>query len=435
MSIASEKQLPEAVAAWRDPDMDSVKGTETPKDPNKGYIALLGWSVNAIKAAQKFDRRYVVVAPEWAEDFCTANNIPFISWDFIRLNDRSMEIAERLKEEGVDVAIPLFEETVEWSGAINSVLLDSPRMYGQSILFRDKALMKRRAQLGGIRVGIFEEAHEKEDIVRFMKRVNQTLLKLDGDPDDPIHVKAFDKAGCLGHRMIRTIEEIDNISDEEYPLLMESHLSGWEFAVEAWIHDGKIQFLNISEYVTLGYSVFVPATAELESWRNAITKQIELLIKTFDIQFGLIHPEYFVTADGEMYFGEVAYRPPGFKAFELIEKAYGFNAYQASMLVFDPKSSKEEVAAFFPREVVDAKGYAGCFGVYPRRRVVSKLEMPEETINHPYFESHELVPPAEETVPDRSAYGTHWGLVFFFGDDPIKMRDLLKAQEDLDFYV
>ena len=409
MSITSEKQLPEAVAAWRDAEMDSVKGTETPKDPNKGYIALLGWSINAIKAAQKFDRRYIVVAPEWAEDFCAANNIPFISWDFIRLNDRSMEIAEKLKAEGVDVAIPLFEETVEWSGAINSVLLDSPRMFGQSILFRDKALMKRRAQLGGIRVGIFEEAHEKEDIVRFMKRVNQTLLKLDGDPDDPIHVKAFDKAGCLGHRMIRTLEEIDNIPDEEYPLLMESHLSGWEFAVEAWIHDGKIQFLNISEYVTLGYSVFVPATQELESWRNAITKQIELLIKTFDIQFGLIHPEYFVTADGEMYFGEVAYRPPGFKAFELIEKAYGFNAYQASMLVFDPKSTKEEVAAFFPREVVDAKGYAGCFGVYPRRRVVSKLEMPEETINHPYFESHELVAPAEETVPDRSAFGTIGG--------------------------
>lgn len=435
MSIAQEAPLSDEVAAWLDPEMDSVKGTETPKDPNKGYIALLGWSVNAIKAAQKFDRRYIVVAPDWAADFCTANKIPFIPWDFIRLNDRSMEIAQRLKEEGVDVAVPLFEETVEWSGAINSVLLDNPRMYGQSILFRDKALMKRRAQLGGIRVGIFEEAHEKDDIVRFMKRVNQTLLKLDGDPDDPIHVKAFDKAGCLGHRMIRTLEEIDSIPAEEYPLLMESHLSGWEFAVEAWIHDGKIQFLNISEYVTLGYSVFVPATAELESWREAITKQIELLIKTFDIQFGLIHPEYFVTADGVMYFGEIAYRPPGFKAFELIERAYGFNAYQASMLVFDPKSTKEEVEKFFPREVVDAKGYAGCFGVYPRRRVVSKLEMPPECVDHPYFESHELVAPLEATVPDRSAFGTHWGLVFFFGDDPIKMRDLLKAQEDLDFYV
>lgn len=116
MSIASEKQMPAAIEAWLDPEMDSVKGTETPKDLNKGYIALLGWSVNAIKAAQKFDRRYIVVAPEWAADFCTANKIPFIPWDFLRLNDRSFEIAQRLKEEGVDVAIPLFEETVEWSG-------------------------------------------------------------------------------------------------------------------------------------------------------------------------------------------------------------------------------------------------------------------------------------------------------------------------------
>jgi len=435
MAITPESKMSQEVLSWRDTSLDSVRGTEAPKDPNKGYIALLGWSVNAIKAAQKFDRRYIVVAPDWAEDFCTANNIPYISWNFERLNDRSMEIAEKLKAEGVDVAIPLFEETVEWTGAINSILLNNPRMYGQSILFRDKALMKRRAQLGGIRVGIFEEAHEKEDVVRFMKRVNQTLLKLDGDPDDPIHVKAFDKAGCLGHRMIRTIEEVDSIPDEEYPLLMESHLDGWEFAVEAWIHDGKIKFLNISEYVTLGYSVFVPATKELESWRDAITKQVELLIKTFDIKFGQIHPEYFVTSDGTMYFGEVAYRPPGFKAFELIERAYGFSAYQASMLVFDPKSTQEEVDAFFPREVVDAKGYAGCFGVYPRRRVVSKLEMPKECIEHPYFESHELVPPVEETVPERNAFGTHWGLVFFFGDDPIKMRDLLKAQEELDFFV
>jgi len=435
MAITPESKMSQEVLSWRDTSLDSVRGTEAPKDPNKGYIALLGWSVNAIKAAQKFDRRYIVVAPDWAEDFCTANNIPYISWNFERLNDRSMEIAEKLKAEGVDGAIPLFEETVEWSGAINSILLNNPRMYGQSILFRDKALMKRRAQLGGIRVGIFEEAHEKEDVVRFMKRVNQTLLKLDGDPDDPIHVKAFDKAGCLGHRMIRTIEEVDSIPDEEYPLLMESHLDGWEFAVEAWIHDGKIKFLNISEYVTLGYSVFVPATKELESWRDAITKQVELLIKTFDIKFGQIHPEYFVTSDGTMYFGEVAYRPPGFKAFELIERAYGFSAYQASMLVFDPKSTQEEVDAFFPREVVDAKGYAGCFGVYPRRRVVSKLEMPKECIEHPYFESHELVPPVEETVPERNAFGTHWGLVFFFGDDPIKMRDLLKAQVELDFFV
>ena len=311
------------------------------KDPNKGYIALLGWSLNAIEAAENFDRRYVVVAPKWAEEYSQEHDIPYLPWDFERLNDRSMEIAETLKEMGVDVAIPLFEETVEWAGAINSLLLDNPRLYGQALLLRDKALMKRRAQLGGIRVGIFEEAHDKEDVIRFLKRVNQTLLKLDGDPNDPIHLKAFDKAGCLGHRVIRTPDEVDSIPNEEFPVLMESHLDGWEFAVEAWVHNGQIAFLNISEYVTLGYSVFVPASPELEQYRPQITAQIKKLIRAFDIKFGFVHPEYFVTSDGEMYFGEVAYRPPGFKVFELLERTYGFNAYQGLALAFDPKTTED----------------------------------------------------------------------------------------------
>lgn len=406
------------------------------KDPNKGYIALLGWAPNAVEAAENFDRRYVVVAPEWAQEYCEKHEIPYVPWNFERLNDRSMEIAQTLKDMGVNVAVPLFEETVEWAGAINSVLLDNPRLLGHAMLMRDKSLMKRRAQLGGIRVGIFEEAHDREDVIRFLKRVNQTLLKLDGDPNDPIHFKAFDKAGCLGHRVIRTPDDVDGIPDEEFPALMESHLDGWEFAVEAWIHNGKICFLNISEYVTLGYSVHVPASPELEKYRPQIAEQINKLIKTFDIEFGMIHPEYFVTSDGEMYFGEVAYRPPGFKVFELLERVYpGFNAYQATMLVFDPKTTEEEVKAYFPKEVEDATGYAGCFGVYPRRRVVSQLQIPEATEDHPYFESHELTAPLEEIVTKRTAFGTHWGLVYFVGDDAHEMHDLLKRQEDLDYYV
>jgi hypothetical protein len=407
----------------------------TDKNPEKGYIALLGWALGAIEAADKFNRRYVVVAPEWAEDYARENDIPFIPWNFDRLNERSLEIAEQLRDKGVDVAIPLFEETVEWAGAINAMLLDNPRLHGQAVLFRDKALMKRRAQLGGIRVGIFEEAHDRDDVFRFIRRVSQTLLKLEGDQDDPIHVKAFDKAGCLGHRMIRTAEDVNSIPNDEFPLLMESHLDGWEFAVEAWIHNGKIAFLNISEYVTLGYSVFVPATPELEKWRPRITEEVEKLIKTFDIQFGQIHPEYFVTSDGTLYFGEVAYRPPGFKAFELIEHAYGFNAYQASMLVFDPKTTEDEIKAFFPKPVEGARCYAGCFGAYPRRRVINKLEIPNETLEHEYFDYHELPSPLESKVTKRSAFGTHWGLVFFRGGDPYTMRDLLKRQEELDYYV
>jgi hypothetical protein len=105
------------------------------------------------------------------------------------------------------------------------------------------------------------------------------------------------------------------------------------------------------------------------------------------------------------------------------------------VLMFDPKTTQDEIDAFFPKEVLDAKGHAGCFAVYPRLRVVSRLEVPDATANNPYFEYHELGEPLEQKVAKRSAFGTHWGLAYFFGDDPHKMRDLLKAQEDLDFYV
>ena len=59
------------------------------RDPDKGYVALLGWSLNAVEALDRFDRRFVVVAPDWAEEYCTEHGIPYIPWNFERINDRS----------------------------------------------------------------------------------------------------------------------------------------------------------------------------------------------------------------------------------------------------------------------------------------------------------------------------------------------------------
>ena len=66
---------------------------------------------------------------------------------------------------------------------------------------------------------------------------------------------------------------------------------------------------------------------------------------------------------------------------------------------------------------------------------MSNLEIPEETADHDYYETNDLAAPLEETVTKRTAFGTHWGLLYFFGEDPYVMRDLLKRQEELDFYV
>ncbi|TWT07742.1 ATP-grasp domain-containing protein [Planococcus sp. CPCC 101016] len=396
--------------------------------------ALLGWSLPAIEAIDKLDRPFVVVGPPDFQTFADENDITFIAWDFDRLNEGSDELYERLKELNTKVAVPIYEETVEWAGALNARFFDDPRIFNRSLLLRDKGLMKRKAQMSGIKVGVFEEAYSKDDIHRFLKRVNDALIKIDGDLNDPIHIKPLNKAGTVGHMMIRDASDIDKIGDQEFPYLMESHLDGQEFSCEAFIHNGQVKFLNITEYVRLGHSNFVPASPALEEWRPQILEQVQKLVDSFEIQYGVIHPEYFISHDGTLNFGEVAARVPGGHIFDLIERAYGFNAFQAQILCSDPDTSPEELDNFFPEEVVSAKGYAGSLMVYPRVRLIEKLDVPEELKNDPYFEKHDLFIPVTSKVAERVGFGNHYGTLFFFGDDSERMKELLKHYEDYDFY-
>ena len=401
----------------------------------KGVTALLGWSLQAIEAIDKMNRPYVVVGPSELNDFADTNGIPFIPWEFSSSIEKAEELYATLKELNTKITVPIYEETVEWAGILNSKLRNNPRLYKKSILLRDKSLMKRRAQLAGIRVGVFEEAYSKDDIYWFFKRVNDALLKLDGEIHEPIHVKPFDKAGTVGHRMIKNPGDVDQIDESEFPLLMESHLEGQEFSCEAFIHNGKIQFLNITEYVELGHSNFIPASPSLEKWRPQITEAIEKLVDAFEIEYGVIHPEYFVTPDGVLYFGEVAARVPGGHIFELMERAYGFSAFQAQVLCSDPDTTEAELEAFFPKEVVSAKGFAGSLMVYPNVYNINRLNMPVELENHPYFEKHDMFIPITSKVANRVGFGNHYGTIFFFGKDSEEMRTLMKKYKKYDFYL
>ncbi|KOF11321.1 carboxylate--amine ligase [Planococcus glaciei] len=402
---------------------------------NEGKLtAILGWSLPAIEAIDKLDRPYVVVGPPDFEGFAKENDINFVGWDFDRLNEGSEELFQILEGMNTKLAVPIYEETVEWAGALNARFFDDPRVFNRSLLLRDKGLMKRKAQMSGIKVGVFEEAYSKDDIHRFLKRVNDALIKIEGDLNDPIHIKPLNKAGTVGHMVIRDAADIEKI-EEEFPYLMESHLDGQEFSCEAFIHDGQVKFLNITEYVKLGHSNFIPASPKLEAYRPQILNEIQKLVESFEIKYGVIHPEYFISHDGTLNFGEVAARVPGGHIFDLIERAYGFNAFQAQILCSDPDTTPEELEAFFPEEVTSAKGYAGSLMVYPRVRLIEKLNVPEELKNDPYFEKHDLFIPVTSKVAERVGFGNHYGTLFFFGEDSDRMTELLKQYEKFDFYL
>ena len=99
----------------------------------------------------------------------------------------------------------------------------------------------------------------------------------------------------------------------------------------------------------------------------------------------------------------------------------------------DPGSTDEELRRFFPSED-DHDGYAGCLMVYPRQRVVTTVDVPEELLKDPYYEKHNLFVPANPKVADRVAFGDHYGTIYFRGDDPAQMEHVLRKYEEMDYY-
>jgi hypothetical protein len=402
-------------------------------DSAQSKVALLGFSVAAMEGLEKADRPFVAVVPPAFGAYMEEHDIPHVLWDFSRLNDKSGELAQTLMEMDVHVAVPLFEETVEWAGALNGRFRDDPRLFSRYLLFRDKAMMKRRAQMSGIRVGLFEEAEEPRDVERFLQRVQRALTKLDSDEPAMIHMKPIDAAGALGHKVLRRVSDAQNLAEDDFPCLLETHLAGQEFSVEAFVHEGRIRFMNITEYIKLGHTNFVPASPDLEARRPIIRRAVEALIAAFDIEYGMIHPEFFITDDDVVSFGEVAARVPGGHIFELIQRAWGFDPFVGFAMCCDPNTTDEELAAFFPN-IGDHDLYAGCVMVYPKQRRIAGVELPDELLENDYYERHNLFMPVNQKVAERAAFGNHYGSVFFAGPSPDVMRELLVRYDRHEFY-
>ena len=165
-------------------------------------------------------------------------------------------------------------------------------------------------------------------------------------------------------------------------------------------------------------------------------KKMQQLVEIFGIEYGMIHPEWFLTDDDELSFGEVACRIPGGHILELASKAYDFDALAAFVMCHDPSLTDKEVAALFPKAGYKPKNHYGNVMIYPHKNVINKLEIPEELKEDPYFLDHTLVPPlTTQKVDSREGFGNHFGSVNFKGPDSKRMTELLEHYEAVDFYI
>ncbi len=364
---------------------------------------------------QKANKPFVVVSFPEFESYAKEHHIPFVGYqlDEFGSHSNSKDLAELLLPYGADVAVPLYEETVEWAAALNSQYWNDPRVLNRAFLFRNKAIMKRKALLGGLRVGLFEEVHNHEQVHKFLDRLNEAELQLEGEDDAWFHLKPFASAGTVGHRFIKSRKEINTkVKMGDFPCLVESHLTGKEFSCEAFIHNGTVQFLNITEYVKLGYSNFIPAGPELESKRQLVHREVQKMVNIFGFKYGMVHPEFFITDDENLNFGEVACRIPGGHILELASQAYGFDALLAFVLCHDPKMTQQELEDLFAPVRSFPKKYYGNVMIFPQKRQISKLVIPESLRDEPYYLDNNLIAPFQPMkITDREGFGNHFGTV------------------------
>lgn len=136
-----------------------------------------------------------------------------------------------------------------------------------------------------------------------------------------------------GGRGLHIIQDEDELNKHLQPNMMaEKYIYGMEFSIESYIQDKEILFTNITEYYQLKFTNILPTHLPSVLHQKVLDLN-KTIIRLFNIENGMTHLEIYVTAQGEILFGEIALRPPGGYIMDLLEYSYGFDAWEAFIKV------------------------------------------------------------------------------------------------------
>jgi len=203
----------------------------------------------------------------------------------------------------------------------------------QTMLVRDKYLMKKRVEACGVKVPKCNIISSREDMNNFVNEFGFPLI-----------IKPISSCGTISTYKCESIVELDRnlekmINENGYPFLSEEYILGSEFHCDSIVVDGKVEYVSIGKYMNncldsmnnmnLGVgSISIPISCHENGMLNDMKKVNEIAIKSLGVQRGICHAEYFVTPFGEIYFSELAARIGGGNLIApTIEKVHGINVF------------------------------------------------------------------------------------------------------------
>lgn len=237
-------------------------------------------------------------------------------------------VAWLIRERNVDVIIALDDFDVEKAAAIREEFRIPGMGQTTARYFRDKLAMRLRARSAGIKVPEFTSLFHNNDIHRFT----------DNTPT-PWLLKPRAEASATGIKKVHHKEElwhhINELGDKRHQFLVEQFKPGDVYHADALSFKGKLQFCQISKYLSTPYDVahgagiFRSMTLPPDDTdAKALCLETREVMKAFGMQHSASHTEFIKSYDdGEYYFLETSSRVGGAHLAVMVEAATGVNLW------------------------------------------------------------------------------------------------------------
>lgn len=199
--------------------------------------------------------------------------------------------------------------------------------FRSTILASDKAEMKAAFKKTGVRTADYQKVTTLEEALNFV--FEHSL---------PVVLKIVDASGSRGVEIINTKEalaerfsEVKAQTKKDY-LVIEEYVSGTEFGAQAFVRDGKLQFIMPHGDILFHSHTDVPIGhyapyEKVYGLEDDIRNQLELCIQAVGINNTAINAD-FILKDGEVYVLEIGARAGATCLPELVSTHLGFDYYE-----------------------------------------------------------------------------------------------------------
>jgi biotin carboxylase len=259
------------------------------------------------------------------------NDSTVINDNFIEINysdyrdlDKIYQIAERIKPEAV------ISDQCDYSHYAQAYVCERLKLNGPSVLqaqvSSNKYIQRKRAKENGILTPEFDLATNLSDAYTAISKIGL-----------PAIIKPIDNRGSFGISKVNRIEELDEayyyalINSHSRFVLIEQFIDGYEITVDGYCFNGKAKSIAVAlkskEGLTSQVSMDIKYPADItEHVYDRALSNNEFVANALGYTFGMIHSEYIIDKQNNIYLVESANRGGGVFTSELIApKVCGIN--------------------------------------------------------------------------------------------------------------